>query len=81
MAGSPEEADKNYDIFKNLQNEWKEVKMVPAERATELWKNYQLYVEQFYDQLRLNHEMRAYDFKKNLVFKRAFVRVPRNWQK
>ena len=44
MAGSPEEADKNYDIFKNLQNEWKEVKMVPAERATELWKNYQLYV-------------------------------------
>ena len=69
MAGSPEEADKNYDIFKNLQNEWKEVKMVPAERATELWKNYQLYVEQFYDQLRLNHEMRAYDFKKNLEIK------------
>ena len=69
MAGSPEEADKDYDIFKNLQNEWKEVKMVPAERATELWKNYQLYVEQFYDQLRLNHEMRAYDFKKNLEIK------------
>ena len=69
MAGSPEEADKNYDIFKNLQNEWKEVKMVPAERATELWKNYQLYVEQFFDQLRLNHEMRAYDFKKNLEIK------------
>ena len=69
MAGSPEEADKNYDIFKNLQNEWKEVKMVPAERATELWKNYQLYVEQFYDQLRLNHEIRAYDFKKNLEIK------------
>lgn len=69
MAASPDEADKNYDAFKLLQAEWKEVKAVPAERATELWKNYQLYVEQFYDQLRLNHEFRAYDFKKNLEIK------------
>ena len=71
MAASPEEADKNYDAFKALQAEWKEIKQVPAERATELWKNYQLYVEQFYDQLRLNHEFRAYDFKKNLETKTA----------
>lgn len=69
MAGSPDEADKNYETFKALQAEWKEIKNVPAERATELWKTYQLYVEQFYDQLRLNHEMRAYDFKKNLEIK------------
>lgn len=34
-------------------------------------ENYQLYVEQFYDQLRLNHEFRAYDFKKNLEIKTA----------
>lgn len=69
MAVSPDEADKNYDALKALQAEWKEIKNVPAERATELWKNYQLYVEQFYDQLRLNHEFRAYDFKKNLEIK------------
>ena len=69
MAASPADADKNYDAFKTLQNEWKEVKAVPAEKSTELWKNYQLYVEQFYDQLRLNHEFRAYDFKKNLEIK------------
>ncbi len=69
MAASPVEADKNYDTFKALQAEWKEIKNVPAEKATELWKNYQLYVEQFYDQLRLNHEFRAYDFKKNLEIK------------
>lgn len=69
MAASPEEADKNYEAFKQLQAEWKEIKAVPAEKATELWKNYQLYVEQFYDQLRLNHEFRAYDFKKNLEIK------------
>lgn len=71
MSATPDEADKNYDEFKNLQAEWKEIKQVPAERATELWKNYQLYVEQFYDQLRLNHEFRAYDFKKNLEIKTA----------
>lgn len=69
MAVSPDEADKNYDELKKLQAEWKEIKNVPAEKATELWKNYQLYVEQFYDQLRLNHEFRAYDFKKNLELK------------
>ena len=69
MAVSPEEADKGYDELKKLQEEWKDIKNVPAENATELWKNYQLYVEQYYDQLRLNHEMRAYDFKKNLEIK------------
>lgn len=69
MSVSPEEADKNYDAFKQLQADWKETGQVPPERATELWKNYQLYVEQYYDLLRLNHEFRAYDFKKNLETK------------
>lgn len=69
LAATPEDADKGYNEVKGLQAEWKELKAVPAENATELWKNYQLYTEQFYDQLRLNHEMRAYDFKKNLEIK------------
>ncbi len=69
LASTPEDADKGYNEVKELQAEWKELKAVPAENATELWKNYQLYTEQFYDQLRLNHEMRAYDFKKNLEIK------------
>lgn len=69
LAATPEAADKGYNEVKDLQAEWKEIKQVPAENATELWKNYQLYTEQFYDQLRLNHEMRAYDFKKNLEIK------------
>ena len=69
MAASPEEADAHYEEFKTLQAEWKEIKAVPAEKATELWKNYQLYVEQYYDLLRLGHELRAYDFKKNLETK------------
>ena len=66
MATTPEETNKNFDQFKKLQHEWKEIKMVPAEKANELWRNYQLYVEQFYDLLNLNREAREYDFKKNL---------------
>lgn len=69
LAASPETADKGYDEVKKLQAEWREIKLVPTENGGDLWKNYQLYVEQFYDQLRLNHEMRAYDFKKNLEIK------------
>lgn len=63
---SPEIADTNYEALRKLQAEWREIKAVPAENATELWKNYQLYIERFYDQLHLNHEARMYDFKKNL---------------
>ena len=69
MLTSPEEANKSYKEFKALQEEWKEIKNVPAEKASELWRNYQLYVEQFYDLLKLNSEAREYDFKKNLELK------------
>ncbi len=66
MSTSPEEANKSYNDFKALQQEWKDIKAVPAEKANELWRNYQLYVEQYYDLLNLNRELREYDFKKNL---------------
>ena len=69
MATSPDEANKSYQEFKNLQQEWKEIKAVPADKANELWRNYQLYVEQYYDLLKLNSEAREYDFKKNLEAK------------
>ena len=69
LAATPEEANKTYDEFKQLQNEWREIGSVPPENATEIWKNHQLYVEQFYDLLKLNIEMREYDFKKNLEAK------------
>lgn len=66
MSTSPEEANKSYNNFKALQQEWKDIKAVPAEKSNELWRNYQLYVEQYYDLLNLNRELREYDFKKNL---------------
>ena len=65
MVTSPEEANKSYQEFKSLQQQWKEIKNVPPAKANELWRNYQLYVEQFYDMLKLNSEAREYDFKKN----------------
>ena len=69
MITSPDEANKAYQEFKKLQQEWKEIKAVHAEKANELWRNYQLYVEQFYDLLKLNNEAREYDFRKNLEIK------------
>ncbi len=69
MITSPEEANKTYQEFKALQQQWKETKAVPAEKANELWRTYQLYTEQFYDLLKLNSEAREYDFKKNLEAK------------
>ena len=69
MVTSPEEASKTYQEFKSLQQEWRDIKAVPAESANELWRNYQLYVEQFYDLLKLNSEARELDFKKNLEAK------------
>ncbi len=69
MVTSPEEASKTYQEFKALQQEWRDIKNVPIERANELWRNYQLYVEQFYDLLKLNSEARELDFKKNLEAK------------
>ena len=69
MATSPDEAGKSFGEFKELQQQWKDIKNVPADKANELWRNYQLYVEQFYDLLKLNSEAREYDFKKNLEMK------------
>lgn len=69
LATTPEEAGKSYDTFKELQAEWREIGPVPAEHVSEIWKNYQLYVEQFYDMLKLNIQFREYDFRKNLEAK------------
>lgn len=69
LIDSPDDANKSYAEFKRLQQQWNEVKLVPQGKINELWKNYQLYVEKFYDLLKLNNEFREYDFKKNLEIK------------
>lgn len=69
LIESPEDPNKNYNEFKKLQQQWHEVTLIPLNKANELWKSYQLYVEKFYDVLKLNNEFREYDFKKNLEIK------------
>ena len=71
ILANPDEVNRYYNDFKALQQEWNDIKTVPAEKATDLWKTYQVNVEQFYDTLKLNNELRAYDFKKNLELKTA----------
>ena len=66
LVESPDDANKSYNEFKKLQQQWNEVKLVPQAKVNELWKNYQLHVEKFYDILKLNNEFREYDFRKNL---------------
>lgn len=73
LSTSPETANKNYEAFRALQAEWKECNPVPAENSSELWKNYQHDVENFYDMLKLNNEFREYDFKKNLEAKTHII--------
>ena len=69
LVESSNEANNAYTEFKKLQAEWNEIKDVPAAKVNELWKNYQLYTEKFYDLIKLNNEFREYDFKKNLEIK------------
>ncbi len=66
LAETTEDTSKIYNEFKQLQQEWNEIKQVPVGKINELWKTYQLYTEKFYDMVKLNNEFREYDFKKNL---------------
>ena len=66
LTETQEDTNKIYSEFKQLQQEWNELKLVPASKVNELWKSYQLYTEKFYDMVKLNNEFREYDFKKNL---------------
>lgn len=63
--------NKRYNDFQQLQQSFKEITNIPASAVNDLWKSYQLYVERFYDLLKINKELRDYDFKKNLDQKTA----------
>ncbi|MDO4172574.1 MAG: DUF349 domain-containing protein, partial [Prevotellaceae bacterium] len=71
LTTTPDEAANAFNEVKQLQQEWREIKAVPAEKATELWNSYKLALEQFYDLIKMNFEAREYDFKKNLEMKTA----------
>ncbi|WP_455499108.1 DUF349 domain-containing protein [Coprobacter sp.] len=71
MTEDSDNINKYYNDFQQLQQTFKEITNIPASTVNDLWKNYQLYVERFYDLLKINKELRDYDFKKNLDLKLA----------
>lgn len=79
LVESGDDANKSYTEFKKLQQQWNDTKLVPQGKVNELWKNYQLYVEKFYDLLKLNNEFREYDFKRIWKSKRISAKLPKSW--
>ena len=71
LTESPEDFNKKYQEFKSLQQEWRDIKLVPHGKDHELWQQFQEQVEKFYDIVHLHNEYRDYDFKKNLESKIA----------
>lgn len=69
LVDSNEDVSSHVGEFKSLQSKWKTIGQVPAQHATELWKQYNLNQESFWDLLKINNELREYDFKKNLEAK------------
>lgn len=69
LTESTEDFGKLYKEFKDLQQEWNDIKLVPQGKVKELWRSYQIYTEKFYDLLKINNELRDYDFKKNYELK------------
>lgn len=71
LTESSDDFNKLYKEFKDLQQGWNDITLVPQSKEKELWKSYQIYTEKFYDLIKINNEFRDYDFKKNLELKNA----------
>jgi hypothetical protein len=69
LTESQDDFNKRYNEFREVQTKWKEIKPMPQEYQKELWRTYQLYGERFYDLIRINNQLREYDYKKNLEMK------------
>lgn len=71
IAEDADNVNRQYSTVQQLQQDFKAIGEVPSENDTEVWKSYQVAVERFYDLLKMNKELRDYDFKKNLEQKQA----------
>lgn len=69
LTESTGEFNKLFNEFKSLQDRWNEIKLIPQAKSKELWTEYQIQTEKFYDLVKINNELRDYDFKKNLELK------------
>ncbi len=73
LTESSDDFNKLYKEFKDLQQKWNEITLIPQSKVKELWKSYQIYTEKFYDLIKINNEFRDYDFKKNLELKTSII--------
>jgi len=71
LVESNDDVSTHINEFRALQQKWKTIGQVPASASTDLWKQYNLYQESFWDLIKINNELREYDFKKNLELKTA----------
>jgi len=69
LVASNDDVSTHINEFRALQQKWKSIGPVPQTASTELWKQYNLYQESFWDLIKINNELREYDFKKNLESK------------
>jgi len=69
LVSSNDDVSTHINEFRSLQQKWKSIGMVPQTSSTDLWKQYNLYQESFWDLIKINNELREYDFKKNLESK------------
>ena len=67
-----EDVNATFPEFREIQNRWRAIGPVPAQNYRNINETYQLYVEQFYDMVKINRELRDLDFKKNLEAKEEF---------
>ncbi|MDR2684484.1 MAG: DUF349 domain-containing protein, partial [Prevotellaceae bacterium] len=71
LTSSADDLSQTIPAFRKLQSEWKKIEQVPQSMVTEIWKQYSRYQEKFYDLIKINNDLREYDFKKNLEAKSA----------
>ena len=70
-----EDVNATFPAFREIQNRWRAIGPVPVQSYRNLNETYQLYVEQFYDMVKINRELRDLDFKKNLEVKEKFCEM------
>ncbi|NOR76480.1 MAG: DUF349 domain-containing protein [Draconibacterium sp.] len=69
LINSEESINKTFNDFRDLQHEWREIGLVPQSKMKNLWDTYHFHVENFYDYIKINRELRDLDLKKNLEIK------------
>ena len=73
LVESKEDVSTNINAFRQLQQDWKTIGQVPPSASNDLWKQYNQQQESFWDLIKINNELREYDFRKNLEAKLKLI--------